>query len=215
MAGVIVAAGMSAPAAIADIYVYRDENGVVNATNVMPPERYKIDKVFRDSGRSSAAKAPASAPQPNPGYVKTARGTINTKPLPATPSRAAVETIMREAALAFKLDQALVQAIIQTESAFDVHAVSSKGARGLMQLMPETAARYGVRDIFDPEQNIWGGARYIRDLLERFNHDLPLAIAAYNAGENAVERFGGIPPYPETRDYVQKVMSLHRQYRNS
>lgn len=210
MAGLVVAAGMIAPAALADIYVYRDENGVTNATNVMPPARYKIDKVFRDNSRSSVAKT--SPAQSNPAYVKTSRGTVNTLPLPVAPTKAAVHTIMTEAASAFNLDKALVRAIIQTESAFDVHATSAKGARGLMQLMPETAARYGVRDIFDPEQNIWGGTRYMRDLLEKFNQDLPLALAAYNAGENAVVRYGGIPPYPETRNYVQKVMALHQQY---
>jgi soluble lytic murein transglycosylase-like protein len=210
MAGLVVAAGMLAPAAMADIYVYRDENGVTNATNIMPPARYKIDKVFRDSGRTKVAKVTPQAP--GSPYIKTARGTINTLPLADPPTSAAVHAIMAEAATALKLDKALVRAIIQTESAFNVHATSPKGARGLMQLMPETAARYGVRDIFDPEQNIWGGTRYMRDLLEKFNQDLPLAIAAYNAGENAVVRYGGIPPYPETRNYVQRVMALHQQY---
>lgn len=213
----LVTAGAAAPAAMADIYIYRDENGVVNATNVMPPARYKIDKVFRDNRGSSVTKsksAPAPAPAASTPYIKTTRGTINAIPLAVTPTRAAVHEIVGEAATAFKLDKALVKAIIQTESAFNVHATSHKGARGLMQLMPETAARYGVRDIFDPEQNIWGGVRYMRDLLEMFNHELPLALAAYNAGENAVLRFGGIPPYPETRNYVEKVMKLHQQYRD-
>ncbi len=218
MAGVLVAIAVAAPSALADIYVYRDENGVTTATNIKPHSRYKIDKVFRDSsgggsGSSSAAKV---SPQ-NPGspYIKTARGTINTTLLDETPTSEELKVIMAEAALAFNLDKALVRAIIQTESAFRVHATSPKGARGLMQLMPETAARYGVRDIFDPEQNIWGGSRYMRDLLVMFNHELPLALAAYNAGENAVIRHGGIPPYTETRNYVKKVMELHQRYRGS
>lgn len=217
MAGLAVAAGMLAPAAMADIYIYRDENGVVNATNVIPPGRYKIDKIIRDK-RSSVVKVnPASSASTiaESPYIKTTRGTINAVPLAVTPSRSAVHNIVSEAASALKIDKTLLQAIIETESAFNVHATSRVGARGLMQLMPETAARYGVRDIFDPEQNIWGGTRYIRDLLERFNQDIPLALAAYNAGENAVERYGGIPPYPETKEYVKKVMERHRQYRDS
>ncbi len=204
-------AGIIAPPALADIYLFRDENGVINATNIKPAARYKIDKIIRDSRSSSVAKV--SPQTPGSLYIKTARGTINTTLLDEPPTSAAVRAIMTDAALAFNLDKALVRAIIQTESAFNVHATSPKGARGLMQLMPETAARYGVRDIFDPEQNIWGGARYMRDLLVKFNHEIPLALAAYNAGENAVIRHGGIPPYTETRNYVKKVMALHQLYR--
>lgn len=218
MAGVLVAIAVAAPSALADIYVYRDENGVTTATNIKPHSRYKIDKVFRDSsGGSSGSSSAAKVSPQNPGspYIKTARGTINTTLLDETPTSEELKVIMAEAALAFNLDKALVRAIIQTESAFRVHATSPKGARGLMQLMPETAARYGVRDIFDPEQNIWGGSRYMRDLLVMFNHELPLALAAYNAGENAVIRHGGIPPYTETRNYVKKVMELHQRYRGS
>ncbi len=218
MAGVLVAMAVAAPSALADIYVYRDENGVTTATNIKPHSRYKIDKVFRDSsGGSSGSSSAAKVSPQNPGspYIKTARGTINTTLLDETPTSEELKVIMAEAALAFNLDKALVRAIIQTESAFRVHATSPKGARGLMQLMPETAARYGVRDIFDPEQNIWGGSRYMRDLLVMFNHELPLALAAYNAGENAVIRHGGIPPYTETRNYVKKVMELHQRYRGS
>ena len=214
MAGVLVAMAVAAPSALADIYVYRDENGVTTATNIKPHSRYKIDKIFRDSSGSRGSSVAKVSPQtPGSPYIKTARGMINTTLLDEPPTSAEVKAIMAEAALAFNLDKALVRAIIQTESAFKVHATSPKGARGLMQLMPETAARYGVRDIFDPEQNIWGGSRYMRDLLVQFNHELPLALAAYNAGENAVIRHGGIPPYTETRNYVKKVMELHQLYR--
>lgn len=206
---IVVAATLAAPAAMADIYIYRDENGVVNATNVMPSGRYKIDRVIHDK---HPHKAKVKRPPLTVTSVATSRGVINAKPLTVTPSSAVVRTIVAQAASAFKLDKGLVQAIIEAESDFNVHAISRTGARGLMQLMPETAARYGVRDIFDPEQNIWGGARYIRDLLEKFNQDIPLALAAYNAGENAVVRYGGIPPFPETKEYVQKVLELHRHY---
>jgi hypothetical protein len=102
----------------------------------------------------------------------------------------------------------LVRAVIQVESDFDHLAVSSKGAQGLMQLMPDTARRMGVSDAFDPRQNIFGGVRYLRLMLDMFQGDVRLAAAAYNAGPNAVVRYGGVPPYRETRGYVQKVQAL-------
>lgn len=102
----------------------------------------------------------------------------------------------------------LVKAVIQVESEFDAFAVSSKGAQGLMQLMPFTARRFGVFDAFDPRQNIFGGVQYLRFLLDLFQGDVALALAGYNAGENAVIRFKGIPPYKETRGYVQRIQSL-------
>jgi hypothetical protein len=106
------------------------------------------------------------------------------------------------------VEVALVRAIIQVESDFDHLAVSSKGAQGLMQLMPDTARRMGVTNPFDPRQNIFGGVRYLRFLLDLFRGDIALASAAYNAGENAVLRYNGVPPYKETRNYVQKVQAL-------
>lgn len=108
------------------------------------------------------------------------------------------------------LDPKLVRAIIQVESAFDDRAVSRKGAMGLMQLMPGTARDLSVADPFDPEHNIRGGTRYLRRLLDAFEEDLTLALAAYNAGPDAVRRWGDIPPYRETRDYVRKVLKLYR-----
>jgi soluble lytic murein transglycosylase-like protein len=103
------------------------------------------------------------------------------------------------------VDPALVRAVMKTESNFNRWAVSSKGALGLMQLIPNTGTRFGVRDFFDPQQNIEGGVRYLKFLLGKFNGDLDLSLAAYNAGENLVERAGRIPSIPETRDYVRKV----------
>ena len=103
------------------------------------------------------------------------------------------------------VDPALVRAVIKTESNFNRWAVSNKGARGLMQLIPATGARYGVRDFFDPQQNVEGGVQYLKFLLEKFNGNLDLSLAAYNAGENLVERLGRIPPIPETTNYVRKV----------
>jgi soluble lytic murein transglycosylase-like protein len=108
------------------------------------------------------------------------------------------------------VDARLVKAVIQVESNFNERARSPKGACGLMQLMPATASRYGVGQIFDPQENIDGGVRYLRDLLVMFNSDLSLAVAAYNAGEGAVQRFNGIPNYNETQNYVRKVLALYQ-----
>lgn len=114
-----------------------------------------------------------------------------------------------DASRMYSVSADLIRAVIQVESEFDEYAVSSKGAKGLMQLMGPTARRFGVGDPFDPRQNIFGGAQYLRVLLDLFHADLPLVLAAYNAGENAVLRHGGIPPYKETRAYVVKVQNAY------
>lgn len=118
--------------------------------------------------------------------------------------------MIREICARHEVDSDLVKAVIQVESNYQERAVSPKGAMGLMQLMPATAARYGVRRAFDPLENIEGGVKYIRDLLQLFRSDLELVLAAYNAGEKAVQRFNGIPNYLETRNYVRKVMALYK-----
>lgn len=109
-----------------------------------------------------------------------------------------------------RLDPELVKAVIQVESAYRPRARSRKGAMGLMQLMPETARLLRVRDAYDPEQNIAGGTAYLRRLLDRFDGQIGLALAGYNAGPTAVDRFGGVPPYAETREYVERVLGLYR-----
>jgi soluble lytic murein transglycosylase-like protein len=120
-------------------------------------------------------------------------------------------TLVEAAAREYALESALLHAVIATESAYDPRAVSPKGAVGLMQLMPETARRYGVSDLFDPGQNIRAGARYLRDLLARFDNDIALSLAAYNAGERAViDRGYRIPPYKETMHYVPTVLARYR-----
>jgi Transglycosylase SLT domain len=116
------------------------------------------------------------------------------------------DALITELAKRHGVDSRLVHAIVSAESAYQPHARSVKGARGLMQLMPDTARQYGVRNSYNPESNLDAGIKHLRSLLDRF--DLKLAIAAYNAGEAAVQRFNGVPPYPETRDYVARVLRL-------
>lgn len=111
----------------------------------------------------------------------------------------------------YELDPALIRAVIQVESNFNRKAISRKGAQGLMQLMPSTVWRLSVGDAYDPHENIGAGVRYLRQLLDQFDGDLTLTLAAYNAGEKAVLRYKGVPPYQETRDYVAKVLSLYRR----
>lgn len=118
------------------------------------------------------------------------------------------------AAREFGVEEAIVRAVMHAESAFNPNAISRAGAQGLMQLMPATAERFGVTDAFDPAQNIRGGVRYLAWLLKRFNGDLTLAAAGYNAGEGAVDRHGGVPPYRETQTYVQRVGVLAERYRS-
>ena len=119
----------------------------------------------------------------------------------------AVAPLVREAAAEAGLDSRLVDAVIRVESAYEPFAVSPAGAAGLMQLMPATAARFGVINRFDPRQNVFAGCRYLAWLLGRFGGDVRIALAAYNAGEGAVDRYGGVPPWRETRRFVQAVLS--------
>ena len=123
--------------------------------------------------------------------------------------RSAYDAIIERYALLKGVDPVLVRAVIVVESNFDARCISHKGARGIMQLMPETAKRYGVKDIFNVEQNIRGGISYLADLLEMFPNDLSRALAAYNAGEGAVLRNGGIPPYEETATYVKRALTVY------
>lgn len=127
----------------------------------------------------------------------------------------AYEDIIDRAAHTFRVDPALVRAVVHAESAFHPHAISAKGAEGLMQLMPFTARDMGVNDAFDPEQNIMGGTKYLAGLLDAFHGDERLAVAAYNAGPEAVTRNKGVPPYPETQVYVERVALLKQRYQSA
>lgn len=128
---------------------------------------------------------------------------------PVSPKRAPILRLVNELARHHHVEPQLVLAIIRAESDFDPHAVSRAGAQGLMQLMPATAERYRVVDPFDPRDNITGGIRYLKELLRRFPGDLRQVLAAYHAGEGAVQRYGGIPPYSSTQHYVKRVMAFY------
>ena len=129
-----------------------------------------------------------------------------------TLSEQELEPLIRRHSSQQQLHPALIRAVIKAESDFDPRAVSRAGAIGLMQLMPQTAIRLDVRDMYDPDDNVGGGAKYLRQLLDRFHGNLPLALAAYNAGENAVDRYQALPPFDETRQYVRKVLRYYRTF---
>jgi len=183
-----------APATLADVYKYRDAQGVVHLTNV-PQE--SADEPYTLWRKSEATKPKGW----QDGY----------RVLPRL-DRERFADVVNRLSLRHGVDPSLVRAVIHAESAFRPDAISPKGAGGLMQLMPGTAARFNVADRFDPEENIAGGVAYLAWLLDLFRGDRELAVAAYNAGENAVKRYGGIPPYQETKTYVRRVMQLQSAY---
>ena len=162
--------------------------------------------MFAMSMPAAASKAPTNIKPPE-GFVST---TEAFRPLPAV---IAYNDAIAEAASLYKLDPHLIRAIISAESAFNPFAVSRAGAQGLMQLMPALAEELNVLDPFDPRQNIFGGARYLRQLLDLHKGNVSLAVASYNAGPTAVDRFNGIPPYRETRNYVKKVNAFLKSAR--
>lgn len=176
-------------------------------TYLAQPAHAQIASYINEQGKLIFINAEPPARQAAPGgaHRHSSVGLLRTgAPAPALPAEK-LDSVVRQAAEHNKLDPNLVKAVIGVESGGNPTAVSSKGALGLMQLIPSTAERFGVGDVFDPAQNVEGGARYLRTLLNRYNGDLERTLAAYNAGENAVERSGGVPDYPETRAYVQRV----------
>ena len=144
----------------------------------------------------------ATAPTPRP------RVSVSMDDFRAVPANQAYESLIQEAAILYQLDAALIRAVMQTESAFNPFAVSGVGAQGLMQLMPALAAEMGVRDSFNPRENIMGGVRYLRELLDRHRGNVTLAVASYNAGPGAVDRYHAVPPFRETRRYVNAITAL-------
>ena len=125
------------------------------------------------------------------------------------------DPIISEASKKYGIEAPLIKAVIKAESDFDPNAISHKGARGLMQIMPMNYRLLNVENPFDPNQSIEGGARYLRDMLDRYNGSLHLSLAAYNAGPGAVDRHGGVPPYPETTEYIDRVLRYYQRYKNS
>jgi soluble lytic murein transglycosylase-like protein len=189
---------ISAGIAHADIFRYVDADGTVHFTNVPQDSRFKVYLKEKKT------------PDPVADTLASEIRYYDDK------ARARYAKPIQDAARATRLEPALIHAVISAESGYNPFARSRKGAAGLMQLMPETAKRYGVKNRLDPAQNISGGARYLRDLIRMFNNDLQLAVAAYNAGENAVLRAGNrIPPYQETMTYVPRVMTYYRKYRTT
>jgi soluble lytic murein transglycosylase-like protein len=197
-----LAVGLLAQPALADIYSYKDDNGVVHFTNI--PTNDKRYKLLYKEPKSSA---PAAMALP-------VRATASSW-LPSDTLIRQYSPIIEVASRAYGVDKALVHAVISAESGYNPMAISRAGARGLMQLMPDTARRYSVKNIMDPTDNIHGGVRYLKDLLVMFNGNIELAVAAYNAGENAVMKYGNkIPPYAETMHYVPKVLAFYRRFQN-
>jgi hypothetical protein len=178
----------------ADIFVYQLPGGARIVTD--HPLNNRDYKLVRHSRTSKGAGALVSSRRI--AYAVTDPG--------------AYDRLIRRTASAHQVDASLVKAVMHIESAFNPHAVSHMGAQGLMQLMPETAQRYGAEDLFDPVQNVRAGVLYLKDLQKMFKNNTRLVLAAYNAGENAVLRHRGVPPYDETQDYVRKVMKMHRVY---
>ncbi len=177
----------------AQVYKFVDDKGIVNYTNIAPP-----------SGREfQVLRFPCYASDPKCRSISWEKVALNTQSFDAE---------ILQAALDNGVEPALIRAIIHAESAYQADAVSPKGAQGLMQLMPDTAKMLQVSDPFNPANNIDGGTRYLAELLQQFNGDITLATAAYNAGPGAVSKYGGVPPYEETREYVRRVGILNKRY---
>lgn len=175
----------------ADIYKYEDTDGVIHFTDAPTDRRFRV--FMRDIQKDRRLRT-------NFGFGRLARNPAEFDP------------IINSCASEFGVDRSLVKAVIHAESGYNPNALSSKGAAGLMQLMPGTAQGLKVADSFNPEDNIRGGVRYLRFLLDTFKGDVTLALAAYNAGMGKVAKYGGVPPYQETRNYVSKVLNYQKSY---
>jgi soluble lytic murein transglycosylase-like protein len=195
--------------AFADVYRYVDESGTTHFSD--HPKEAAYRKVFSDPEPAAPVQSVMATeivstkkPEPTPkgGASRPAR----------SKKRDALDQMIETEARNHGMEPALVKAVVHAESSFDARAVSSAGAMGLMQLMPKTGKEFGLKDPFNPRENVRVGTRYLRNLLNIFNNDLPLALAAYNAGMNKVMKYGGIPPYRETERYVKKVLKFYETY---
>lgn len=222
LASLVPMALMLAGPARADIYAFVDNNGVRHLSNVPNDPRYKLvmrTPAYSKESAQASSFAPTNLYAPSRGSAFAPRGYNFPRATRARPARVNEGNRQRftpdinRIAAQYRLEPALLHAVISAESSYNPWAVSPKGAMGMMQLMPGTADRFGVGNPYDPIANMHGGARYLRWLLDQFN-DTRLAVAAYNAGEGAVQRYGNqIPPYRETQDYVVKVLDYYQRYR--
>lgn len=187
--------GLPAPAA-ADIYRFIDRNGVEHYTNIQPAGR-GWQRIYKSKRAASERERTPAVRQRAPERISAVRDADR---------YARYDAHIREAAALYQLPEPFLRAVMRVESDFQPYAVSGDGAMGLMQLMPGTAEAMGVLDPYEPRQNILGGARFLRVLANKFGGDLILTIAAYNAGHGAVERYQGVPPYAETRRYIERVL---------
>jgi Transglycosylase SLT domain/Domain of unknown function (DUF4124) len=181
----------------ADIYQFVDDSGVVHFTNVPGGQVKKTTKVHAESRGPASSSAAVRQEQ-------TSMGSRRTEDIPVS-----YVNIINSACERYGVDPSLVHAIVKVESDFNPFAISRKGAMGLMQLMPQTASTMNVRNTFSPHENIEGGVKYLRYLLDRYEGNLSLSLAAYNSGETSVKKWGTIPPYKETQDYVKKIMQIY------
>jgi soluble lytic murein transglycosylase-like protein len=190
---VLATLGFAASSARAQISLVENFDGRRMFVNTEPPAKQKLGN----------SKAPPAI------YLPAEQTFLGRKHEAMSLDRDGAEALVKEAAERHRMDPALIRAVIETESKWNAGAVSRKGAVGLMQLIPSTAQRYGVKDLFNPKQNVDAGVRYLKALLERYNGNLDLALAAYNAGEGAVDRARGVPAFRETRNYVQRVQGFY------
>ena len=184
-AAILICLLLTAPSATADIYRYIDENGVMHFTNTPTSSKHKYKVFIKER------------PKRNPRHSSTK-----------------YDHIITDASQKYGVDSRLLKAIIRAESDFNPRAVSKKGAKGLMQIMPENYRLLNISNPYDPRQSIMGGARYFKELYQRYQGKLSLSLAAYNAGPTAVDRYKTVPPYQETEQYVERVLKFYYQYKN-
>jgi Transglycosylase SLT domain/Domain of unknown function (DUF4124) len=186
----------------ADIYQYTDENGVLHFTNV-------------DGGGKHRRRTATKSKRPRKTATAVNSRSATRPPVSSADIPSAYSDIISTACDRYGVDPLLVHAVVKVESDFNPYALSSKGAMGLMQLMPQTAVSMNIRNSFNPQENIEGGVRYLRYLIDRYEGNLSLALAAYNSGETAVKRWGSIPPFKETQNYVKRILMIYNGGNNS